>query len=64
MTRLLLRGMKAEGFLSVLILLFSWWSVGSLSHPTDGTGSSNGHEKRASGGSTFLVGVGKADITG
>ena len=62
MATLLLRGIRPEGFLSVLIILFSWWSVGSLSHPTDGTGND---EKRATkDGSTFLVGVGKADITG
>ncbi|KAE8324452.1 Neutral/alkaline nonlysosomal ceramidase [Aspergillus sergii] len=43
-------------------MIVFWWSVGSLSHPTHGTGSD---EKRATKhGSTFLVGVGKADITG
>ncbi|KAJ5359706.1 neutral/alkaline nonlysosomal ceramidase [Penicillium cataractarum] len=57
--------MSTEGLLSVLILLFSLWGVGSFSHPTDSTGSAYSHEKRASKhGSTFLVGVGKADITG
>ncbi|OOO15215.1 Neutral/alkaline nonlysosomal ceramidase [Aspergillus oryzae] len=43
-------------------MIFFWWSVGSLSHPTDGTGSDEKRDTKH--GSTFLVGVGKADITG
>ncbi|KAB8219529.1 Neutral/alkaline nonlysosomal ceramidase [Aspergillus novoparasiticus] len=43
-------------------MIVFWWSVGSLSHPTDGTGSDEKRDTKH--GSTFLVGVGKADITG
>ncbi|KAF3388848.1 Neutral ceramidase [Penicillium rolfsii] len=57
--------MRTESFVSVLILLFSLWSTRCLSHSTDSTNNGYSYEKRSSKpGSTFLVGVGKADITG
>lgn len=55
MARLLFPNMEIGRLLSVLILCFSLWSVGGV----------YGYQKRAGdNGSAFLVGVGKADITG
>ncbi|CEJ61019.1 hypothetical protein PMG11_09565 [Penicillium brasilianum] len=57
--------MKTQSLVSGLILLFSLWSARCLSYSTDGTSNGYSYEKRSSKpGSTFLVGVGKADITG